>query len=117
GELVQADLEQVAIVVVCKDDDRYSFGACESFNDRETEICTKIERDFLRRLLGGCSTPISALAQMNNRNISFRGNILSLDGGDKVEIEKSSDIEDAGALGREAAEELLEKGGAEIAEN
>ena len=108
---------QGAIVVVCRADDRYSFRACESFNDRETEICTRIERDFLRRLLGGCSTPISALAQMNNRNISFRGNILSLDGGDKVEIEKSSDIEDAGALGREAAVELLEKGGAEIAEN
>jgi len=108
---------QGAIVVVCRVDDNYSFAACERFNDRETEICTKIERDFLRRLLGGCSTPISALAQMNNTSVLFRGNIFSLDGSDKVEIEKSGDVENAGTLGRKAAEELLEQGGAEIAEN
>jgi porphobilinogen deaminase len=40
-----------------------------------------------------------------------------LDGSDKVEIEISADMEDARRLGRKAAEELLEKGGAEIAEN
>jgi hydroxymethylbilane synthase len=108
---------QGAIVVACRTDDGYCFQACQSFNDKETEICTKIERDFLRRLLGGCSTPISALAQINNTRVLFRGNILTLDGSEKVEVEKFCDVGDAGRLGQEAAEELLEKGGAEIAES
>src|SRR5204862_2526072 len=53
---------QGAIVVVCRENDQYSFNACRYFNDTETEICTKIEREFLRKVLGGCSTRISALA-------------------------------------------------------
>jgi hydroxymethylbilane synthase len=108
---------QGAIVVVCKEDDRYSFEACQHFNDVETETCTKIERDFLRKLLGGCSTPISALAKLKDHRVSFKGSILSLDGKDKVEIEKTTDIKNATGLGKRAAVELLAKGGREIAES
>ena len=85
-------------------------------NDSKTELCTKIERDFLRKLLGGCSTPISALAEFKNERISFRGNILSLDGRQKLEIEKTIEIKDGNDFGKLAAEELLAKGGDEIAE-
>ena len=115
---------QGAIVVVCRENDQYSFNACQYFNDTETEICTKIEREFLRKLLGGCSTPISALAEIKpalpagrNEQVHFKGNILSLDGRDKIEIEKMIDIKKAAGLGKQAAEELLAKGGEEIAEN
>ena len=115
---------QGAIVIVCREDDRYSFDACRYFNDTETEICTKIEREFLRKLLGGCSTPISALAEIKpglpadrGDRVYFKGNILSLDGKDKVEIEKMRDTKKAAGLGKQAAEELLAKGGEEIAEN
>ena len=38
-------------------------------------------------------------------------------GRDKVEIEKTTDIKKANDLGKQAAEELLAKGGEEIAEN
>jgi hydroxymethylbilane synthase len=31
-------------------------------NDEATALCTQIEKDFLRVLMGGCATPISALA-------------------------------------------------------
>ena len=108
---------QGAIVVVCRNDDTFSMKACRYFNHTETEICTKIERDFLRKLLGGCSTPISALAEFKNEKIFFKGNILSLDGSRKVEIEKSVDGQEANELGKLAAEELLRKGGEEIAEH
>ncbi len=115
---------QGAIVIVCRENDQYSFDACRHFNDSETEICTKIERDFLRKLLGGCSTPISALAKIKpalpvgrSDRVYFRGNILSLDGRDKVEIEKTADTKKANDLGKQAAEELLVNGGEEIAEN
>ena len=53
-----------------------ALNACTSFNHEETALCTKIERDFLRTLMGGCSTPISALAEIKKDN-NFKGNILS----------------------------------------
>jgi hydroxymethylbilane synthase len=107
---------QGAIVVACRKDDIFCKEACQCFNDPKTELCTRIERDFLRKLLGGCSTPISALAEFRNDKIFFTGNILSLDGLQKVEVEKNVDVQDSNEVGKLAAEELLKKGGDEIAE-
>ncbi|HEY0041100.1 MAG TPA: hydroxymethylbilane synthase, partial [Flavisolibacter sp.] len=73
---------QGAIMVVCRKEDEYAFEACQSFNDERTALCTKIEKDFLRVLMGGCSTPISALAEIDGNTVSFRGNICSPDGCD-----------------------------------
>jgi hydroxymethylbilane synthase len=98
---------QGAIIVVCREDDEFVFNACQAFNHRYTELCTKIERDFLRELLGGCSTPISALAQIKNNKVFFEGNICSTDGKQKVNISKDVLIENSGDMGRAAAEELL----------
>lgn len=105
---------QGAIMVVCRADDQFSLEACMQFNDADTALCTKIERDFLRALLGGCSTPISALASVTNDIVSFRGNILSVDGKEKVEIEKISGLNDSVDLGNLAASEILKQGAAPI---
>ncbi|MBC7889295.1 MAG: hydroxymethylbilane synthase [Ferruginibacter sp.] len=107
---------QGAIMVVCRDDDRFSLDACQYFNHTETAICTRIERDFLSSLLGGCSTPISALAQVKGAQLLFKGNILSVDGKDKVEIEKTIDLDESLHLGNTAATEILNKGGNIIAD-
>lgn len=98
---------QGAVMVVCREDDNYSFAACQSFNDEATALCAKIERDFLRTLMGGCSTPISALAQTNNGKVVFKGNIISPDGSLKAEIDKTCTTADAHTLGIMAANELL----------
>jgi len=102
---------QGAIVVVARDDDQFVQDACALFNHESTAVCTQIERDFLRTLLGGCSTPISALAVEANGIIQFKGNIFSLDGTEKVEIEKEVVRSAARNLGNDAATELLKKGG------
>jgi len=107
---------QGAIMVVCRNDDSLTFDACQHFNDESAALCTKIERDFLRALLGGCSTPISALAVIKDDKIHFKGNILSLDGSKKKSVEKTIPIQDATGLGKAAAEELLTNGGKEIME-
>lgn len=107
---------QGAIMVVCRDEDDYCFNACSFFNDANTALCTKIERDFLKTLMGGCSTPISALAEIEDDELFFSGNILSVDGIKKVEIEKVLPVELATFIGKTAAEELLEKGGRHIAD-
>lgn len=98
---------QGAITIVCRNDDKFSFDVCNEFNDNHTQLCTKIERDFLRALLGGCSTPISALAIIENDTIIFKGNICSPDGKKKIEIEKEVKIKNSETLGTTAANELL----------
>jgi hydroxymethylbilane synthase len=108
---------QGAIMIVCRTNDEETFKACYAFNDEATAICTKIEKDFLKELMGGCSTPIAALAEMSGDKIIFKGNILSLDGKDKAEVNKTISINDANDLGKTAAQELLNNGGKEIAES
>jgi hydroxymethylbilane synthase len=108
---------QGAILIVCREDDDAVAKVCQPLNDSDTALCTHIEREFLRTLLGGCSTPISALAEVEDEEVYFSGQLLSLDGSQKVDIEKILPLEMANGLGRTAAEELLEKGGKEIADS
>ena len=105
---------QGAIMVVCRDGDSFSFDACKHFNDKDTALCTKIERDFLRVLLGGCSTPISALAEVKDGAIHFRGNVVAIDGSAKAEVEQTFSFEEAVNGGALAAKSLLEQGGQAI---
>ncbi|HVU57062.1 MAG TPA: hydroxymethylbilane synthase [Puia sp.] len=108
---------QGAIMIVCREEDEIAARACAPLNDPDTAFCTQIEREFLRTLLGGCSTPISALAETEDDDLYFRGHILSLDGREKVEVEKILPTDRAAGIGRLAAEELLEKGGKAIADS
>ena len=108
---------QGAIMVVCKEGDDFCLNACNHFNHSNTAVCTKTERDFLRLLLGGCSTPISALAEVINDTIIFKGNILSTDGKEKAEVEKTLPVAEAAGLGKIAAAYLLANGGQKIADN
>jgi hydroxymethylbilane synthase len=98
---------QGAIMIVCRDDDSFSFEACKDFNDTHTDLCTKLERDFLRTLLGGCSTPISALAEVKEDKIIFKGNICNVDGKEMIEIVKEELIKNSELLGVIAANEIL----------
>jgi hydroxymethylbilane synthase len=106
---------QGAIMVVCREADADAKEKSVLLNDQPTALCTKIERDFLRTLLGGCSTPISALAEIEEDELFFRGSILSLDGRQKQETEKILPVDKADMIGIEAAKELLQGGGQEIA--
>ena len=108
---------QGAIMVVSRDGDTFSFDACQHFNDKDTALCTKIERDFLRVLLGGCSTPISALAEVKDGAIYFRGNVVAIDGSAKAEVEQIISFEDAENGGALSARSLLEQGGQAIIES
>lgn len=105
---------QGAIMVVCKEEDMEAKEACSNFHDVETATCTKAERDFLRALMGGCSMPISALAEVDNGTFVFEGNIFSVDGKDKVEVKRAVPLDAAANVGNDAAKELLENGGQAI---
>ena len=108
---------QGAMVVVAMGNDDFCIDAVSELNDVETEVCTHIERQFLKTLEGGCTAPIGALARIIDEEIIlFKGALLSLDGKEKVMVEKSVPIQEWKKLGYCCAQEILENGGKAIME-
>ena len=107
---------QGAMVVVAMENDDFTIDAVSQLNDIETEICTYIERQFLRTLEGGCTAPIGALAKYDEEEdiIDFKGVLLSIDGKQKIEIDKKVDISEWKKLGFNSAQEILNNGGTEL---
>lgn len=104
---------QGAMVVVCNADDFFSLDAVSQLNHIETEICTYIERQFLRTLEGGCTAPIGAIATYNEKEdvIDFTGVLLSIDGKQKLEVTKTVAVSEWKKLGFHTAQEVLANGG------
>src|SRR4030095_8719438 len=105
---------QGAIMIICREDDDYAFKSCLSFNHEETALCTRIEREFLSALMGGCSTPISALAKVRRGNVTFKGNIASPDGRQLLSVEVVRPLTDSTKMASVAAESILSRGGQTI---
>ncbi|MFL9830105.1 hydroxymethylbilane synthase [Flavobacterium sp. ST-87] len=107
---------QGAMLVVAMGNDNYTLDALSNLNHVETQICTHIERQFLRTLEGGCTAPIGALVKYNEEEdtIHFDGVLFSLDGKEKIEVHKIVDISEWKKLGFYMAKEILENGGAEL---
>lgn len=102
---------QGAMVVVAKDEDTFSKEALAKLNHKESEIATTIERQFLRTLEGGCTAPIGALAQIKEQTVHFEGVVFSLDGKQKISLNKSVPLSQANGLGEQCAKEVLQQGG------
>jgi hydroxymethylbilane synthase len=107
---------QGAMVIVAMGNDDFTLDAVSQLNDIETEICTYIERQFLKTLEGGCTAPIGALARYCELedSFTFKGSLLSIDGKQKLEIEKIVPVEEWKKLGFNCANEILENGGKEL---
>lgn len=108
---------QGAMVVVAIEKDGFCREALAKLNHQETEICTHIEREFLKTLEGGCSAPIGALAKPNGASIEFEGVLYSLDGKVKFESKKSCTFESYKNFGKDCAEEILKNGAAALMES
>lgn len=102
---------QGAMLVVAMEEDEFCRKAISALNHTESEMCVHIEREFLRHLEGGCTAPIGALATIIGDQINFKGALLSIDGKEKIEIEKSSAINETEGFGRSCAQEVLNNGG------
>jgi hydroxymethylbilane synthase len=102
---------QGAMTIVALEKDPFCIEATQKLNDTPSQICTQIERDFLRTLEGGCTAPIGALAKIEGETIQFKGCLLSLDGTKKIAIEKTISLQFAAKAGDAFAKEVLQKGG------
>ena len=102
---------QGAMLVVAMENDSYTREALNKLNHKETEICTFVERHFLKTLEGGCTAPIGALATIKKNIIYFEGVLFSLNGKEKHYIKKSCNFADYKSFGKECANEILNQGG------
>lgn len=107
---------QGAIVAACREDDTYCYEALAKLNHTDTATCTGVEREFLRTLFGGCTTPISAYAHIENGQLHFEGNLCSLDGVTSMTVTRTVPVADAAGLGWNTAQEILANGGDKVIE-
>ena len=107
---------QGAIMVVAKQEDAYTREALALINDLPTDLETDIERRFLRRLEGGCTAPIGAKATLEGEQLSFVGNLFSLDGKSVSEVKKTIPITAIEDFPEACADEVVYNGGREMLE-
>lgn len=108
---------QGAMVVVAMQHDDFCKEAVSKLNHVETDVCTHIEREFLKTLEGGCTAPIGALATVIDNEIRFEGLLCSVDGKEKIHIERTTELHKGrDFFGKTCAMEILENGGYAVME-
>lgn len=112
--MIPAPAQGVVAVCARKDDEdirNFFF----DLNCRETEICTTIEREFLRTLEGGCTAPIGAFAEISEKDeVRFIGRLCSLDGENCIETDEIFQWNETENFGQKLAGKILENGGREL---
>jgi hydroxymethylbilane synthase len=82
----------------------------DNFHSRESEIVSKAERQFLKTLGGGCSSPVAVYRKIQKRELLLTGMYVDADG--NIETGKiSGDINKSELLGEALALRLKEKTG------
>ncbi|HEX8563897.1 MAG TPA: hydroxymethylbilane synthase [Flavobacterium sp.] len=107
---------QGAMVIVAMANDDFCIEAASKLNHFESQMATQIERDFLKTLEGGCTAPIGALATILDNVVRFEGSLLSIDGKEKIHIEKVAHATHYKVFGKECAVEALNNGGEAVME-
>ena len=107
---------QGVIMVACLEKDDFVKDACEQLNHFETQVCAAIERDFLKRLEGGCTAPIGALAYVDEKSeeINFKGILLKRDGTKKITVTKTAKLGRHKYLAKDCADYVINRGGKEL---
>jgi hydroxymethylbilane synthase len=96
-----------------RDDLKELFLGLEDPIARATVTC---ERAFAKALEGGCSVPLGCHAVAREGRLVVSGYLGSPFGGDSFRDRISGPMSDAGALGAELADAILQAGGADVLE-
>lgn len=124
-ELISADAVlpapgQGALAVECAAFDPELVAQLAGLDDPSTRIAVTAERSLLAALEAGCSAPVGALADLvadgQNTELRLRGVVGTTDGTSLVQMSITGPVpasdDEARALGRELADEMLAKGAA-----
>lgn len=105
---------QGAIGIECRADDERVNALLAPLHHEDTASCVRAERALNARLEGGCQVPIGGHAELHDGQLWLRGLVGTVDGSEVVRAEIRGPADQADALGRAVAEELLDHGGAQI---
>lgn len=83
-------------------------------NHPDTQVCVEAERAMSRALAGSCTVPLGAYATCEAGNINITGFVASVDGKQMLIETASGNRNQADALGKALANQLLANGAGEI---
>jgi hydroxymethylbilane synthase len=103
---------QGAVCVECRADDERTRTWLTAIDHAPTAVCIGAEHALLAVLDGSCRTPIAGHAVLaSDGNIHLRALIAKPDGSELIATERRGPVRDREALGRDAAQELMQRGG------
>ena len=106
---------QGALGLETRADDARTRGRVERvLHDADSAACVGAERAFLRRIGGGCQTPLAAHARLDGDELTLDALVGEPDGSTILREERRAPRAEAIALGTAVAETLLSRGAADI---
>jgi hydroxymethylbilane synthase len=101
---------QGAIAVEVRSNDSKTKEIVSKLNDELTQVCVNSERDFLRKLGGGCHVPFAAHSKISGSSITIDALVNSIDGRKSFREKKTVDLMQVKILGENIAENILSSG-------
>ena len=105
---------QGVIGLECRKEDEELIALFQAIEHHHSSLAVHAERAMLDVLDGSCHTPIGAFAVIENERLHLRGLVARPDGSECFETERFGDAADAISLGRDAGQELRDRGGADL---
>ncbi len=105
---------QGVIALETRIDDETTRAKLAAVDDAAAVTALTAERAFLAELEGSCRTPIAGHARIDRDALRFRGLIAKPDGSECYDTARAGAAADAAALGRDAAQELRRRAGADF---
>ena len=94
--------------------DKQVLNIVSKIDHKPSSIALAAERAFLSVFGGGCEIPITAYAQVSNRNLHILAMAAKVDGSKIFRTQVQTDASDPKSSGRQAGEALLKAGASEI---
>ncbi len=109
-------VSQGVIGVCCRAGDEETLTWLRPLDDQAARLAATAERALLRRLEGGCQVPLGALGTAMGGALHLYAAVCALDGSEWLSARGEVDAtrDQAAALGKRIAEELLAKGAARL---
>jgi hydroxymethylbilane synthase len=105
---------QGALVIEIREDNEFAKEILRSVNDVKTETEITAERAFLRKLGGGCKTPIAAYANTKGNKLLIDGLVATVDGKNYFRSTIAGSINDPQKTGEKLAVSILRMGAKNI---
>ena len=105
---------QAALGIEIIEGDSFLEEIANALNDKDTYICTKIERDFISKIGAGCSAPVAVNANIKDNKVSVKALIGLVDGSKILEYFLEDTIDNYEVLGEKLALKMIKKGAIEL---